>query len=77
VYVLLASAQDQNNSIERKYKIIPMMIHINYAQRGNFLNKYLGWDEIKYWFEIMRRKGKASISTANHTQLRITTYTIL
>jgi hypothetical protein len=45
--------------------------------KENFLNKYVEWDEIKYWFEIIRRKGRASISTANHTQLRITTCTIL
>jgi hypothetical protein len=31
MYVLLASAQDQNNSVESKYKIIPMRIDINYA----------------------------------------------
>jgi hypothetical protein len=31
MYVLLASAQDQNNSIESKYEIIPTKIDINYA----------------------------------------------
>jgi hypothetical protein len=45
--------------------------------KKNFLNKYLEWDDIKYWFGIIRRKGRALISTVNHTQLIITTCTIL
>jgi hypothetical protein len=40
MYLLLPSAQDQNNSIENKYEIIPTRIDINYAKE-NFLNKYL------------------------------------
>jgi hypothetical protein len=31
MYVLLASAQDQNDSINDKYEIIPTRIGINYA----------------------------------------------
>jgi len=31
MYVLLVSAQDQTNSVDSKYKIIPTRIDINYA----------------------------------------------
>jgi hypothetical protein len=45
--------------------------------KENFLNKYFEWDEIKYWIEIIIRKGRVSTSSANHTQLRFTVCTLL